>query len=50
MTSNMDPKGVLDGRSALTGKTSAKLTRGQLRALEERNPYQFIEKALMGAK
>jgi len=45
----MDPKNILGDNKSVITQTS-KLTRGTLRALEERNPYQFIEKALMQAK
>ena len=39
---------VADAASVRTKTT--KLTKGTLRTLEERNPYNFIEKALLGAK
>tara|TARA_B110000503_G_C6914726_1_gene316160 strand:- start:284 stop:457 length:174 start_codon:yes stop_codon:yes gene_type:complete len=45
----MDPKNILnDNKSVVT--YASKLTRGTLRTIEERNPYQFIEKALALAK
>jgi len=46
---NIDPKNILnDNRSVIT--YASKQTRGTLRTIEERNPYQFIEKALVQAK
>ena len=48
MTS-MDPTGALRNVGS-QGTKNTKVTRGALRSLEERNPYQFIEKALIGAK
>ena len=46
---NIDPKNILnDNKSVVT--YASKQTRGTLRTIEERNPYQFIEKALMQAK
>ena len=44
-----DPKNILnDNKSMVT--YASKQTRGTLRTIEERNPYQFIEKALAQAK
>lgn len=46
---HLDPSGIVRDNGSQGTKTS-KVTRGTLKTLEERNPYQFIEKALLGAK
>ena len=52
---NIDQRNILtrdnthyDNKSVITA--ASKLTKGTLRAVEERNPYRFIEQALMQAK
>ena len=50
LTSILDPKNILGDINSMITQTTSKVTykgpSNVLRTIEERNPYQFIEKAL----